>query len=177
MSSDIGAISGGWSLTHDFLRCLRLHLALTLRPLPSPRSSSFSPTHGEASPPGLVLGLLPASAQNTSTLSTLRPLPCAPTCSKSSWIHSSQGRRAFPRDLSKEEEDETIPATSRPSPSPRGQNPHSLPTASPDDTATPGKLAWILSVALKLGAWGLWESWGSQPSPHPLHEDRPRGSP
>ncbi|KAM7228677.1 hypothetical protein CapIbe_019965 [Capra ibex] len=91
----------------------------------------------EASLPGLVLGLLPASAQNTSTLSTLRPLPCAPTCSKSSWIHSSQGRRAFPRDLSKEEEDETIPATSRPSPSPRGQNPHSLPTASPDDTATP----------------------------------------
>lgn len=167
MSSDIGALSGGWSLTQDFLRCLRLHLALTLCPLPSPGSSSFSPAHREASLPGLVLGLLPAGAQNTSTLSTLRPLPCAPTCSKSSWIHSSQGRRAFPRDLSKEEEDETIPATSPPSPSPRGQYPHSFPTASPDDTATPGKLAWDPISGPQAGSLGALGVLGlpSQPPP------------
>ena len=81
----------GWSLTRDFLRCLRLRLALTLHPLPSSGSSSFLPARGEASPPGLVLGLLPTSARNTSTLSTLCLLPHAPTCSKSSLDPEEEG--------------------------------------------------------------------------------------
>ena len=51
------------------------------------------------------------------------PCPVPPPAPNPLWIHSSQGRRAFPRDLSKEEEDENIPVTSPPSPSPRRQNP------------------------------------------------------
>ena len=67
----------GWSLTRDFLRCLRLRLALTLHPLPSSGSSSFLPARGEASPAGLVLGLLPhRCSEHIYTQHPLSPAPC-----------------------------------------------------------------------------------------------------
>lgn len=118
----------GWSLTHDFLRCLRLCLALTLHPLPSSGSSSFSPARREASPPALVLGLLPhRCSEHIYTQHPLSPAPCPHLLQI---LAGSRGRRAFPRDVSKEEEDETIPTTSLPSPSPSGPLPQKPPTAS-----------------------------------------------